>query len=97
MTYSQKKMPQRYSDFIFRSEIRNCRKKPPARSHLISSLNALRAALFVLLALGHNGGAKTAAEIIGQFVKLGVTVNLDGFLGGIADNIAVVAPGEMVL
>jgi hypothetical protein len=60
-------------------------------------LHALRATLFLLLALGHDGGTEAAAKVFRQFVKLGVTINLDGLLGGIANHVAVVAPGEMVL
>jgi len=60
-------------------------------------LHALRATLFLLLALGHDGGTEAAAEVFGQFVKLGVTINLDCLLGGVANHVAVVAPGEMVL
>jgi hypothetical protein len=72
-------------------------KKIPNGFHRTYPSDALRAALLVLLALGHDSGAKTSAEIIGQFVELGVAVNFDGFLGGVADNIAIVAPREMVL
>src|SRR5271165_2899528 len=59
--------------------------------------HALGAALLVLLALGHDGRSQAAAEVFGQFVELGVAVNLDGLLGCIANDIAVVAPGKMVL
>jgi hypothetical protein len=58
--------------------------------------HALRPALFVLLALSHDGGAETAAQFVRQFVKLGVTINFDGFLGGVTNHIAVVAPGKVV-
>jgi len=60
-------------------------------------LDALRAALFVLLALGHDGRTEAGAKIVGQFVELRVAVNLNGFLGGVADHVAIVAPGKMVL
>jgi hypothetical protein len=90
------KSPQKAFQFRFCSETRNCRKKLLAESRLIFSLDALRAALFVLLAFGHDGGAETAAEIVGQFVELGVAIDFDGFLGGVANDIAIVAPGEMV-
>ena len=46
--------------------------------------------------LGNNGGSQPASEVIGKFVELRVTVNFDGFLGGIANDVAVVAPGKMV-
>jgi hypothetical protein len=49
------------------------------------------------LALGDDRGTKPGSEVIGKFVEFGVAVNLDGFLGGIADNIAVVAPGQVAL
>jgi hypothetical protein len=51
----------------------------------------------VLLALDHDGGAQAGAEIVGQLVELGIAVDLYGFFCGIANYIAVVAPGEMVL
>ena len=59
-------------------------------------LYALRAALFVLLALRHDRGAEAATEIVGKFVELGVAVDFNGFLGSVADNVAVVAPGKMI-
>jgi len=51
----------------------------------------------MLLALGHDGGTETRAEIVGQFVELRVTVDLNGLFGRITDDIAVVAPGKMIL
>jgi len=51
----------------------------------------------MLLALGHNGGAEAGAEVVWQFVKLRVAINFDSFLGGVANHVAVVAPGEVVL
>ena len=45
------------------------------------------------VALGHNGGTKARSEIVREFVKLGVAIDFDGFLGGIANHKAVVAPG----
>jgi hypothetical protein len=59
--------------------------------------DALRTALFVLLALPHDGRAETGAEVLGQFVELGVSIDLDGLLGSVTDHIAIVAPGKMVL
>src|ERR1022692_3380097 len=61
-----------------------------------ASSDALRPALLVLLALGHDGGAETRAEIFGQFVQLRVAINLDGLLRGVTNHIAVVAPGKMI-
>jgi hypothetical protein len=60
-------------------------------------LDALRAALFVLLAFDHDGGAEAGSEVFGEFVELGVAVDLDGLLGRVANHVAVVAPGKMVL
>jgi hypothetical protein len=59
-------------------------------------LNALRAALLVLLTLGHDGGPESAAEIVGEFIELRVAINLDGLLGRVANDVAVVAPGKMI-
>jgi len=60
-------------------------------------LDALRPALPVLLTLRHDGGTEAGSEVFGQFVQLGVAINLDGLLGGIADHVTIVAPGKMVL
>jgi len=51
---------------------------------------------FFLLALSHDGGSEAAAEVFGKFVELGVTVNFDGLLGGITDDVAVVAPRQVI-
>ena len=48
------------------------------------------------LAFGHNGAAQAVAEIVGKFVELRVAVDLDGLLSGVADNVAVMAPSQMV-
>jgi hypothetical protein len=58
-------------------------------------LNALLG-LFSLLALRHDCRAKPCAQIVGQFVKLGVAINLNGLLGGIAYYVAVVAPSQVI-
>src|SRR5437879_3695077 len=68
-----------------------------SKSRMTGRLHALRPALPVLLALGHDGGTQPRAEIFGQFVELGVAINLDGLLRGVTNHIAVVAPGKMVL
>src|SRR5438270_7700674 len=47
-------------------------------------------------ALAHDGGSKAGAEIVGQFVQLRIAVNLDSFFGCIANNVAVVAPSQVV-
>ena len=61
------------------------------------ALYALRSASLLLLTLRHDRGAKAAAKIFREFVELRVAVDLDGLLGSVADNIAVVAPGKMIL
>jgi hypothetical protein len=48
------------------------------------------------LTLGHDGGVELAAEIFRQFVDFGVAEDLDGFLSRIADDEAVVAPGQVI-
>jgi hypothetical protein len=48
------------------------------------------------MALGDDGGTEPGAKIFGKFVQLGVAVDLNGLLGGIAYNVAVVAPSEMI-
>ena len=59
-------------------------------------LNALLGLFLVLLALAHDGGTKSPAQVVRQFVELGVAINLDGFLSGIANHVAVVAPSQVV-
>ena len=51
----------------------------------------------MLLALGHDSGSKAGSKVFGKLVKLGIAINLDGLLGGVADYIAIVTPGKMVL
>jgi hypothetical protein len=58
--------------------------------------DALRSALLMLLAFGHDGGAEPAAEVFRKFVELRIAVDLDGFLGGVANDVTVVAPGKVV-
>src|ERR1700757_4976173 len=52
--------------------------------------------LFPLLAFRHDRGAKSCSQIVGKFVKLGVAINLNSLLGGIAYYVAVVAPSQVV-
>ena len=47
------------------------------------------------LAFGYNGRPEPGSEVFGKFVQLGIAVNLDGLLGGVADNVAVMAPSQM--
>jgi hypothetical protein len=46
-------------------------------------------------AFGHYGLMEAASEAFWKLVKLIIAVNLDGFLGGIHDNVAFVAPMQM--
>jgi len=50
-----------------------------------------------LSALRHDGGPQAASQIVRKFVKVGVSVDLDGLFGGVADDVAVVAPLEVIL
>jgi hypothetical protein len=50
----------------------------------------------VVFALRHDRRMQTAPQLVGKFVQVGVTVNLDGHLGRIAYDVAVVAPLKMV-
>src|SRR5579864_9099336 len=68
------------------------------RPSLFECYGGLQALLgfFTLLALRHDGRAKPGTKVVRKFVKLGVAINLDRLLGGIADYIAVVAPSKMI-
>ena len=57
---------------------------------------ALRARSFMCFALGEDRRPQTAAEIVGKFVQVGVSINLDGHLRRIANDVAVVAPLKVV-
>ena len=46
---------------------------------------------------GHDGRSQTGTQIVGQFVEFRVTVDFDGLPGGIADDVAVVAPRQMLV
>ena len=51
--------------------------------------------LLVAVALRNDGGTEASAEIVGQFIKMGVTIDFNGFLSRVANHVAVVAPREM--
>src|SRR5215468_9028054 len=53
--------------------------------------DALRPPTALLLALRHDRRTEAAAKVFGKFVELRVAVDLDGLLGSVANNIAVVA------
>jgi hypothetical protein len=48
------------------------------------------------MTLGNDGGSQAGAKVFGKLVQLGIAINLDGFLSGIADHVTVVAPGQMI-
>jgi hypothetical protein len=52
---------------------------------------------FTVAAFRHNCVVEAAAEAFWELVKLIVTVNLDGFFGGIHHHVAFVAPMEMLI
>ena len=49
------------------------------------------------LALGHNGLVKAGSQILWQLVNLIITVNLDRLFGGVHDDVAFVAPMQMIV
>ena len=51
---------------------------------------------FARMTFSYYGGTKPVPQVFRKFVELRVAVNLDGLLGGIANHVAVVAPGEMI-
>src|SRR5206468_12262343 len=61
-----------------------------------SESHLLRPDLFLRLAFGNDRGARAGAEVLGQFVELRIPVDFDCLLGGVANNIAVVAPGKVI-
>ena len=52
-------------------------------------------ARLAVAALGHNRIMEAGSKACWKFVKLVVAVNFNGFLGGIHDHVAFVAPMEM--
>ena len=48
-------------------------------------------------ALGHNGLMEAGSEVVRKLVNLIVTVDFDGFLGGVHDDMAFVAPMQMLI
>jgi hypothetical protein len=55
-----------------------------------------RTGLLAGLALADNGGPEPGSKVLGEFVQLGIAVDLDGLLGGVANNVAVVAPSQVL-
>jgi len=51
----------------------------------------------VLRTLGHDGRPQPCTQIVGQLVELRVAVDFDGLASGIADDVAVVAPRQMIV
>src|SRR5208282_1116686 len=70
---------------------------PGKRKHPVTALGARWVRLLVLGTLGHDGRPKPCAQILGQFVELGIAVDFDGLSSGIADHVAVVAPRQMIV
>ena len=50
-----------------------------------------------IAAFSHNGLVEAVAEVLRQLINLVIAVNFDGFLGGIHDHVAFVAPMEMLV
>jgi hypothetical protein len=51
----------------------------------------------VRLATAGDSGSQLRFQVFRQLVKLGIAVNFNSLLGGIANHIAVVAPGEVLV
>src|SRR5438445_313280 len=49
------------------------------------------------LALLHDGGSKLGSEIFRKGIELGIAINLNGLFCCIANYIAVMAPGQMLV
>ena len=43
------------------------------------------------------GRSELGFKVFGEFVQLGIAVDFNGFFGGIADYIAVVAPSQVLV
>ena len=52
-------------------------------------------ARFFVLAFRHDRRSQPGSQVVGELVQFGIAVDLDGLLGRIADDEAVVAPLEM--
>ena len=53
--------------------------------------------MLVLGAFGHNGRLKPSPEVVRQLVELRVAVDFNGLAGRVADDVAVVAPSQVIL
>ena len=51
----------------------------------------------MVLALGHNGLMEAAPKVFRELINLVIAVNFDGFLGGVHDHMAFVAPMEVLI
>jgi hypothetical protein len=56
-----------------------------------------RHAVLVALTLGNDSGMDAGAKFVRKFVESRVAVNFDGALGGIANDVAVMAPLQVFL
>jgi hypothetical protein len=59
-------------------------------------LDLFWSSFFLGVTLRDYGCTKPGAQVARQFIELGVAVDFDGLLSGVANHVAVVAPGEMV-
>jgi hypothetical protein len=46
----------------------------------------------VLLAFADDGSAQPIPQLVGQFEQLGVAIDFDGALGGVANDVTVMTP-----
>jgi hypothetical protein len=49
------------------------------------------------LTLSHDSGVDAGAKFVREFAELGVPINLDGALSGVANDVTVVTPLQMFL
>src|SRR5204862_2637778 len=59
-------------------------------------LSVLRARFLALRAFGHDGGTESAAKVFGKGIELGITIDFNRLAGGVTDDIAVVAPSQVI-
>ena len=50
-----------------------------------------------IFALGHDCGTEARPQVVGEFVKFGAPVDLDSALRRVANDVAVVAPEEVLV
>ena len=78
-----------------RGDVAECSDSHLKSSICNGSLDALRPG-FLSLAFRHDGGAEAISEVFREFVELGVSVDLNRLFSCVANDVAVMAPSEMI-